>query len=31
MIHVWHLFAARLPEGQQAIERVGAFVQKHAA
>jgi monoterpene epsilon-lactone hydrolase len=31
MIHVWHLFAARLPEGQQAIERVGAFVQKYAA
>lgn len=30
MIHVWHLFAAALPEGQQAIERIGAFVQKHA-
>lgn len=31
MIHVWHLFAATLPEGQQAIDRIGAFVQKHAA
>jgi len=26
MIHVWHTFAAMLPEGQQAIDRVGAFV-----
>ncbi|HEY79020.1 MAG TPA: alpha/beta hydrolase, partial [Dehalococcoidia bacterium] len=31
MIHVWHLFAARLPEGQQAIDRIGEFVQKHTA
>ena len=28
MIHVWHLFAAMLPEGQQAIERVGAYIQQ---
>jgi acetyl esterase/lipase len=26
MIHVWHFFAFMLPEGQQAIERVGEFV-----
>lgn len=31
MIHVWHLFAAMLPEGQQAIERVGAYIQQHLA
>ena len=28
MIHVWHLFAAMLPEGQQAIERVGAYIRQ---
>jgi len=26
MFHVWHLFAAVLPEGQQAIERIAEFV-----
>ncbi|MEZ4442004.1 MAG: alpha/beta hydrolase [Polyangiaceae bacterium] len=26
MIHAWHLFAARLPEGQRAIEEAGAFI-----
>lgn len=26
MIHVWHLFAPMLDEGQQAIERVGEFI-----
>jgi acetyl esterase/lipase len=31
MIHVWHLFAALLPEGQQAIERVGAYIQQRTA
>jgi monoterpene epsilon-lactone hydrolase len=31
MIHVWQLFAPMLPEGQQAIERIGAFMQQHAA
>jgi epsilon-lactone hydrolase len=31
MIHVWHLFAPMLDEGQQAIERIGEFVRKHAA
>ena len=29
MIHVWHSFAAMLPEGQQAIDRIGEFVRKH--
>ncbi len=28
MIHVWHLFAPLLPEGQQAIERLGAFIRQ---
>jgi monoterpene epsilon-lactone hydrolase len=26
MIHVWHVFAKILPEGQQAIDRIGEFV-----
>lgn len=26
MVHVWHFFAFMLPEGQQAIERIGEFV-----
>ena len=26
MIHVWHLFAPLLDEGQQAIERIGGFI-----
>lgn len=29
MIHMWHAFAHMLPEGQQAIDRIGEFVQKH--
>lgn len=30
MIHVWHTFAEILPEGQEAIERIGEFcTQKH--
>ena len=31
MIHVWHLFAAMLPEGQQAVERVGEYVRQRTA
>src|SRR5216683_2781865 len=31
MIHVWHVFAKLLPEGQQAIDRIGRFVQEHTA
>lgn len=30
MIHVWHLFAPILDKGQEAIERMGEFVRKHA-
>ncbi|MGE0485005.1 MAG: alpha/beta hydrolase [Gammaproteobacteria bacterium] len=30
MIHVWHLFAPMLAQGQQAIERIGEFVRAHA-
>ncbi|GAB4344010.1 MAG: alpha/beta hydrolase [Candidatus Abyssubacteria bacterium] len=29
MIHVWQYFAAMLPEGQQAIDRIGEFVREH--
>jgi monoterpene epsilon-lactone hydrolase len=29
MIHMWHMFAAILPEGQQAIDRIGEFIRKH--
>jgi acetyl esterase/lipase len=29
MIHVWHLFASMLPEGQEAIDRIGRFVIEH--
>ena len=30
-IHVWHIFANRLDEGEQAIQKLGAFIRKHAA
>lgn len=30
MIHMWHMFAAILPEGQQAIDRIGKFIREHA-
>jgi monoterpene epsilon-lactone hydrolase len=30
MIHVWHVFAKILPEGQQAIDKIGRFVIAHA-
>jgi epsilon-lactone hydrolase len=26
MIHTWHLFSAMVPEGQQAIEKIGEFI-----
>jgi len=29
MVHVWHVFAKILPEGQQAIDRIGEFVIAH--
>jgi epsilon-lactone hydrolase len=28
-IHVWHIFASRLDEGEEAIRRLGAFIRKH--
>jgi acetyl esterase/lipase len=31
MIHVWHIFAADLPEGQEATERVGDWVRSLTA
>lgn len=31
MIHVWQLFAPMLPEGQQAIDRIGAFAKQHTS
>ena len=31
MIHVFQAFAVILPEGQQAIDKIGAFVREHAA
>lgn len=31
MIHVWQVFAPILDEGQQAIDKIGAFVLKHTA
>lgn len=29
MIHAWQIFAPMLPEGQQAIDRIGAFIAQH--
>jgi acetyl esterase/lipase len=31
MIHVWHVFAAMLPEAEQAIARIGAFVRERTS
>jgi epsilon-lactone hydrolase len=31
MIHIWPFFAAVLPEGRQAIDRMAAFMARHAA
>ena len=31
MIHVWHLFAPMLDKGQEAIDRIGAYVRQHTA
>lgn len=31
MIHVWHAFAAILPEGKEAIERIGSFFNRRLA
>ena len=31
MIHVWHAFADLPPEGQQAVDEMAAFLEKHLA
>jgi len=31
MIHVWQLFAQFLPEGQEAIAKIGKFIREHTA
>lgn len=31
MMHVWHVFAKILPEGQQAIDKIGKFVISHTS
>ena len=31
MIHMWQLFAAMLPEGQQAIDRIGEFIRQRTS
>jgi epsilon-lactone hydrolase len=31
MVHIWPFFAAILPEGRQAIERMASFIKKHAS
>jgi monoterpene epsilon-lactone hydrolase len=31
MIHVWHAFADLLPEGQEAVHEMAAFLEKHLA
>ncbi len=28
MVHVWHVFAGRVPESTEAVERIGAFLQE---
>ncbi len=30
MFHVWHAFAPMLPEGQEAVNRIGEFINQHA-
>ncbi|MDH5198649.1 MAG: alpha/beta hydrolase, partial [Gemmatimonadota bacterium] len=29
MWHVWHLLARYVPEGQRAVDDIGAFIRKH--
>jgi len=29
MVHVWHYFAQILPEGQEAVDRMGLFIRQH--
>ena len=28
MVHVWHVFAGRVPESTEAVERVGDFLRE---
>ena len=30
-IHVWQIFANRLDEGENAIQKIGAFVRRHTS
>ena len=30
MFHVWHQFAPMLPEGQEAVNRIGEFIRQHS-
>ena len=30
-VHVWHIFASRLDEGEQAIQKLGSFIRRHTA
>ena len=29
MFHVWHQYAPMLPEGQEAVNRIGEFIKQH--
>ncbi len=31
MVHVWHMFAPILAEGQQAIDRAGEYIREHTS
>jgi acetyl esterase/lipase len=31
MVHVWHVFAGRVPEATAAVERIGVFLRAHLA
>ena len=31
MVHIWTLFADRLPEAREALEQIGAFARRHLA
>jgi hypothetical protein len=31
MVHVWHVFAGRVPEATEAVEDIGSFAQRRFA
>ncbi|WP_394934853.1 alpha/beta hydrolase [uncultured Ilumatobacter sp.] len=31
MVHVWHVFAGRIPESTEAVQRLGAFLHEHSS